>query len=271
MMVELLSFMTLIKMAIAILMTLLLSILAEVISPRFAGILSGYPLGAAITLFFIGLEIGPGFAAESALHTSAGLVATQVFAYSYYRASLLGKKLNGKLHILIASFTGILGYFGAAFFLSILPVNLAIAILLPFFFILVFIYLFRSVKNVAIHRRVSMNLKVLLIRSMFAAGTIVLITSTARLAGPNWAGLFAAFPITMLPFIVIIHFTYDPEHVYAILKNVPKGLISLIIYSITVYIAYPAYGIYTGTALAYAIATLYLAVTQLELNMRIKS
>jgi hypothetical protein len=59
--------------------------------------------------------------------------------------------------------------------------------------------------------------------------------------------------------------------VYAILKNVPKGLISLIIYSITVYIAYPAYGIYTGTALAYAIATLYLAVTQLELNMRIKS
>ena len=32
---------------------------AERVSPRVAGLLSGYPLGAAIALFFMGLEIGP--------------------------------------------------------------------------------------------------------------------------------------------------------------------------------------------------------------------
>jgi len=142
--------MTLIKMTIAVLVTLLLSILAEVVSPRFAGIVSGYPLGAGITLFFVGLEISPGFAAESALHTSAGLVATQVFAYTYYRASLLGKKLKGKFPVLAASSAGILGYFMAASVLSILHVNLAVAILLPFFFVFVFVYLFKNVRNVAI-------------------------------------------------------------------------------------------------------------------------
>jgi hypothetical protein len=261
-MIDFFSITTLIKMATAIVVTLLLSILAEVVSPRFAGIVSGYPLGAGITLFFVGLEISPGFAAESALHTSAGLVATQVFAYTYYRASLLGRKLNGRFPVLFASFAGILGYFMAASVLSIPHVNLAAAILLPFVFVFIFVYLFKNVRNVAIQKRVRINLKVLFLRSIFAACIIVLITSTARLAGPNWAGLFAAFPITMLPFVVIIHLTYDSEHVYAILKNVPKGLVSLIIYSAMVYLAYPAYGVYAGTALAYAAATLYLAVSQ---------
>jgi len=265
-MIELLSIMTLVKMATAILATLLLSVLAETVSPAFAGILSGYPLGAGITLFFIGLELGPGFASESALHTSTGLVATQVFAYTYYRASLRGSRLKGKLPILLASFSGILGYFLAASVLSLLRVNLAVAIFLPLIFVLVFVYLFKGVKNATIHKRVRMNLKVLFFRSFFAACTIVLITSTARLAGPNWAGLFAAFPITMLPFVLIIHFTYDSEHVYAILKNVPKGLVCLIVYCAVVHLAYPAYGIYAGTVLAYAAATLYLAISRIRIG-----
>jgi hypothetical protein len=265
-MLELFSLMTLIKMAAAIVVTLLLATLAEVVSPRFAGIVSGYPLGAGISLFFIGLEIGPGFAAQSALHTSVGLIATQVFAYGYYLASLSGKKLNCRLHILLASFAGILGYFMTAYVLSIIHVDLTVALLLPLSFIAIFIYLFKGIRNVTIQRRVRMNLKVLFFRSIFSALVIVLITSTAGLVGPNWAGLFAAFPITMLPFIVIIHFTYDSEHVYAILKNVPKGLISLIIYSAAVYLFYPDYGVYAGTGLAYAAATVYLAASQLRIN-----
>ena len=95
-------------------MVVLLSLLAEVVSPGFAGILSGYPLGAAISLFFMGFEISPEFASGSALYTSVGLVATQVFAYSYYRASRAATRLQRGLDILLASLAGIAGFFIAA-------------------------------------------------------------------------------------------------------------------------------------------------------------
>jgi hydrogenase/urease accessory protein HupE len=101
--------MTLIKMGVVIVFTVTLSVLAEVTSPGVAGILSGYPMGAAVALFFIGLEIGPGFAAESSLHTSAGIVATLVFTYCYYRGSVLSGKPGGVLQILFACMVGVAG------------------------------------------------------------------------------------------------------------------------------------------------------------------
>jgi hypothetical protein len=49
----------LIKMGTALILVMLLTFLAEVVSTRFAGILSGYPMGAALSLFFLGFEISP--------------------------------------------------------------------------------------------------------------------------------------------------------------------------------------------------------------------
>jgi hypothetical protein len=64
--------------------------------------------------------------------------------------------------------------------------------------------------------------------------------------------------MTMLPLLVIIHFSYDPGQVHAILKNFPKGLGALVAYSLAVALCYPTYGIYVGTAIAYGLALLYL-------------
>ncbi len=253
----------LIKALTAVFMVVLLSVLAEVVSTRVAGILSGYPLGAAISLFFMGYEIGPQFAAQSALHTSVGLIATQAFVYFYYRASLLEIASSRIGQIFCASFGGLVGYFLAASVLQRLAVNPAMAFLLPALFILLFMHLFRNVRNTRIQRRARLDGRTLLFRSVFAAGAIVLITSTARWVGPSWAGTFAAFPITLLPFVAIIHYTYDPEHAHAILKNVPKGLGSLVVYSLAVSTLYPSYGIAMGTLLAYVLATLYLLAVQL--------
>ena len=256
--------MLLVKTGIAVSMVILLSVLAEVVSPRFAGIFSGYPLGAAITLFFIGIEASPEFAAKSALYTCLGLVATQVFAYTYFRTSVALRNPSRFLEIAAASFAGICGYFAAAALLRLMPASIVAAVLLPVFSILVFGYLFRGVKNVRIANRVSLKPEVLLFRAVFAAFAVILITSTARLVGPGWAGLFSAFPITMLPFVGIVHFTYGPECARAVLKNVPRGLISLLAYSIAVSLFYEPYGVYAGTAIAYGFATIFLIVAQLK-------
>ncbi|MDY0041200.1 MAG: hypothetical protein RBS57_12885 [Desulforhabdus sp.] len=259
-MAELLPFITFIKILVSIAVVVLLSILAEVVSPRFAGVLSGYPLGAAITLFFFGLEISPEFAAASAIYTMAGLIATQAFAYTYYRASSWASRWSKLSNILFASVSGVFCYFLVAAALHQLQLNMALAVVLPSISIFLFILLFRRAQNVRIHQRVSLNPQVLLLRSAAAACFVIVITSTAKLVGVRWAGLFSAFPITMLPFVMIIHFTYDPEHVYAILKNVPKGIGSLIVYSLAVALLYPTVGIYLGTFLAYLLATFYLLI-----------
>jgi hypothetical protein len=255
----------LIKIAVAIVMVVTLSVLAEVVSPRFAGILSGYPLGAAISLFFFGYEISPSFAAQSALYTLLGLIATQVFAYFYYVASSAAAGLKRSLDILLASAIGVAAYFLAIFPMHFAAPGLIASALLPAVSIGLFSALFRRVENVKIQRRVKLSFGVLLLRSLVAAIFIILITSTAKIVGPRWAGLFSAFPITMLPFVVIIHFTYDREHVYAILKNVPKGIGSLVVYALAVHFVYPTWGIYTGTFLAYIFATLYLVAIHINL------
>ncbi len=252
------------KMGIAISMVVILSIFAELVSPRFAGVLCGYPLGAAITLFFVGHDVSPQFASESALYASVGLIATQFSAYGYCRASIFVKNQSKHTQVLISTLGGLAGYFVAASLLSFLKINIYIAALLPTLSILFFIHMFRGVENVRVENRSGAGLKAIVLRGVFAGAVILAVTSVAGMVGVAWAGLFAAFPMTMLPSVMIIHFTYAPEHARAFLKNVPRGLGSIIVYTLALRVFYPMSGIYVGTAICYGFATIYLIAVQLR-------
>ena len=242
------------KVIVTVGMVLSLSAVAERVSPRVAGLLSGYPLGAAIALFFMGLEVGPDFAAESAVYTLVGLVASQVFVYGYYRASAALQR-----HVIpAATLTALGGYFAAVWLLHFIPFSPTAAVLVPVASILIFTRLFRKVRNVAITRSVRFTFGVLLLRADLAALIILAVTGAARAVGPAWAGLFAAFPTALFPLILIVHITYDKAHVHTIIKNFPLGLGALIAYALAVSQLYPSLGIYGGTIAAFAAATLYL-------------
>lgn len=252
-MIELLFF---IKLIVAITFVIGLSLLAENVSPKVAGVLSGYPTGSALTLFFFGLEASPEYAAKSAVFNMVGLTAALSFVYIYYVSS----KIFTKYNILLSSLSAILGYFIVVWFLHHIEINKITATLIPITFAFLFIYLFRDIKNVNIQTRVKLNYRILFVRAFFAALIILLITNAPKFFGPTWAGLFSAFPTTLFPLILIIHFTYTKEHVHTIIKNVPVGMFSLIIYSLTVSLLYPIVGIYYGTLLSFATATLYLLI-----------
>ena len=91
------------KLAVSISVVLGLSILAERTGPRAAGVLSGYPLGTAILLYFIGLEQGVVFATESAVYALPGLIATLAFLYAYYLTSRLLSDCRMILQIPVSS------------------------------------------------------------------------------------------------------------------------------------------------------------------------
>ncbi|MBN1303448.1 MAG: hypothetical protein JXA13_03360 [Anaerolineales bacterium] len=56
-----------------------MSAIIERLSPRTTGILSGYPLGTAILLFFFGIENNTDFPADSAWLALLGMAACKTF------------------------------------------------------------------------------------------------------------------------------------------------------------------------------------------------
>ncbi len=252
--------MPLIKILVSVSMVVTLSLIAEHVSPRVAGILSGYPLGAALSLFFIGFEAGPGFASDSALYTSIGLVGIQSFIYFYYLASRRLKNRKKWLNIFVSSVAGTAGYTGTIFVCHNLRATVFMSLAIPLASILLFRFLLKDIKDIKIENRLSLNMPLLLGRAIFSGAIIVLITSAARWVGPRWAGLFSAFPITLFPVMVIVHFSYRLEHVHTLIKNVPDGLVSLFVYAMVIHFTYPSLGIYWGTLIAYFFATIYLVL-----------
>jgi hypothetical protein len=251
-----------IKMLVSILVVVTLSLIAERAGPRFAGIVAGYPLGAAISLFFIGVEISPEFAARSAIFTTAGLAATVAFVGGY----LLGLRWADG-HSLPAALTFSIGSAMAAYGLAVglilaIPINGISAPLIALLSIAVAVRVFRAIPDTVIRNRIRLSFSATVLRAVFAAAVILAITTAARLVGPDWAGLFSAFPITMLPLLVIIQVTYQPAHVRTIIRNVPRGLGSLLIYTLTVAATYPHLGIAWGTILGYLGATAYLVLLE---------
>jgi hypothetical protein len=259
---------TLIKIGVAVFMVVGLSLIAEKVSTRFAGLVSGFPLGAAISLFFIGYEIEPSFAARSALFTILGLIGTMAFAFGYYATSFALRGRSGIIAAMISSIGGILFYFAAAYPLKYLNIGLIGAVLTSSAAIVGFTYLFKNLKNIPIKKPLRSSFGLLLLRSLFAAAVITLITASARLVGSDWAGLLAAFPITMLPFVFIIHATYHAEHVWAILKNVPMGLGAIVVYGFVIALSYPRHGIWLGTLEGYLAAATYLLLLNLPIILR---
>jgi len=248
-----------VKLFVSVILVLTLSAVAEHISPKAAGLLAGYPAGAVITLFFFGLDISPEFASESAIYTMMGLIATQVFVFCYFKSSLYFKKYS----IAVSSVFAIAGYLMVIWLLHYIKLNKFYAALLPIASIFVFIYLFRKIENATIRERVKLTPKILFLRAFLAGFLLLIIIATAKFVGSRWAGLFSAFPSTLFPLILIVHITYDKAHVHTIIKNFPQGLGSLITYLLCVSIVYPVSGIYIGTVISLAAASVYLLVYRL--------
>lgn len=242
--------MLVIKLSVAIAVVLGLSVVTERVSPMIAGILAGLPTGSAITLFFIGLQNGSSFASKTAVYNMIGLVAMQSLLLAYYLAS----KRFTKHVLLLSAACSLVAYLLVAYFLHFLVLDLVFAVLLPLASIPVFIYLFRKIDNHKIKTPIKIGPAVILGRAVAAAFIILGVTEAAKFVGPTWAGLLTAFPTTTFPLLLIVHHTYDVEHVHTIIKNFPRGLASLVAFSLTVFLAYPVFGVYLGTLAAFASA-----------------
>lgn len=245
----------LIKILVSIGTVMGLSLIAERVSPRLAGLLSGYPLGTAIALFFIGAENGEAFAAESAIYTLPGLAAALCLAAVYYATSRLQA---GKPAVFVAAVAAMIGFIAVSAVFAELPAKLSIAVAVPMTAIVLFAYLFRRIENAKLLNRARLGIRVIAFRAGLATAVVLAVTGLAKAIGPEWAGLLSAFPSSAFPLFLVIHWTYGGPAVHTIIKNYPIGMGALVTYSLSVALTYHPLGIVWGTLASFAFATAYL-------------
>lgn len=255
----------LIKIGVTITIVLALSIIAERVSPRWAGLLGGYPLGSALVMIFIGYQEGTSFAALSAIHTIAGLTAN-LGVFAAYGLVLM---LRPKSSYLFAGLCSLITFFSISIPLSQIDFDLMGSVAFIIIVIALCLFSFKRFPDKLITTAVRLSFWVTFIRAAMACFVVLAITGLAEQLGPEMAGVLAGFPSTVFPMIIIIHFTYGPAPVLTIIKHFPSGLGAMLTFAIIYALYLENLGLLLGTFAAFAAATLYLLVfSALQQKMR---
>ncbi len=245
------------KAVISISIVIALSLIAERVGPRAAGLLTGLPLGAGMVIIFTGTEQGTAFAAEAAAHMVPGFVTTLTFIYIYGVVSA-HQGLGGIKAILAPTLAANIGYAIVAWLVSLASLGVAVSLPLVAIGMVMTSRLMHYLPNTPIMARVRFGWGVLMFRAGMATTTILLITAIAGNIGPQWTGILTAYPMTLLPLILVLHITYSGNEIAAVLKHVPMGLGGVISFCVAATFTLPAMGLGWGTTVAYLVAFAYL-------------
>jgi len=242
------------KIIVTVAIVLGLSVIAERVSPRWAGLLGGYPLSVAIVLIFIGYQEGEVFASQSAVHTLAGLTAN----LSIFAAYGLVLSLRPNTHWFWTILAGLVAFFSVGTVLSAIDFNLVGAFVFMTVVIILCIFSFKRFAEIKIDKAVRLSFRVAFVRAASASFVVLVITGLAKQLGPQMAGVLASFPATVFPMIVIVHVTYGAAPVLATIKHFPIGLGATTIFCLVFSLYLTEQGLFVGTLISFAVATVYL-------------
>lgn len=247
-------------------MVITITLTAERISPRLAGVMVGFPLGAGLTLFFLGIEQGPRFAAESSLWSVQGILALLGFCWCYRKGAQIFA-VNTKASLVLSCLLGLVGYFATATAVRfLLPGNSLVRILIVVLLLFLPAVAFRKAAISKIKAKAAFSWRMLIARASFAALIILSVTGLASFLGPSWSGLLAAFPTVILPSVIILHFHYGSESVPVFFRDTPLAMPAIIVFSLAVHWTFPSMGVLGGTFCSYGLALLYLIVYEFKLR-----
>ena len=247
-------------------MVVAITLTAERVSTRLAGVMVGFPLGAGLTLFFLGLEQGPVFAAESALWSIQGILATLGFCWCYRMTAVKLSSTSRMVSLSCSCFAGLAGYFITAAIVKLMPANAMLRTCSVLLLLLPPAIAFRKSAPEKIREKVTVTCSVLMVRAVFASLVILTVTGLAATVGPAWSGLLATFPTIILPSVMILHFNYGGKSVPSFFRDTPLAMPAIIVFSLSVHWTFPHVGLIGGTILSYGAALVYLAVYELRLR-----
>ncbi len=222
---------------------------ADKAGPKIGGWLSGLPSTVAVALFFIGLAQGPEAAAEATTVIPLVAGANGLFLVTYVRFSRRNFSLGFGLAFLVWAILAT----GLAFLKGIsLPLSIA-GFGAIFSASLLSLPGDRSPSRRA-GRKVRLTSSALAGRALLSGFIVAAAVALAKAAGPFVGGIFAAFPGVFSSTILISYRSRGLDFSRAIAgPMMTSGLANVVVYAISVRLAYPSAGLAAGTAIAYGV------------------
>lgn len=198
----------LLKGATIVMMTHGLRALVGRLGPRRGGLLMGLPSTTAITLYFLGREQGPEFAAAAAGSALLGLTGAVAAALVYATAAVERRRPAVALTLAIAA------YFVPAMALRHARLDgLGEPILVSVAAISAAVLATRALRVDASQTQVPRapsRIRSMVLRTVIPAAFLLGITGMARALGPKQAGLLGTFPATFLVVTAVTHLEVGP-------------------------------------------------------------
>ncbi|CAN7387699.1 hypothetical protein [Pseudomonas sp. GL-B-26] len=231
---------------------LLISLAGKRWGPSVAGWLSGLPVVVGPILFFLAIEQGQVFAAQSATAALSAMFAMIAFCVTYAQVAQRAKWPWALVISLLVWAT-------AAVVLSLIPPSLALSVIAAATALLAAPYLFPSVQPIVSGPAPKSDK--LLLRMIAGALLTLAVTLLASTVGERWSGLLAVFPVLGSVMAVFSQQTRGPAFTAALLRATATGMYSFAAFCLVLALALPGMGL-SAFALGVAVSVGMLGVTK---------
>jgi uncharacterized membrane protein (GlpM family) len=234
-------------------LVVLVTYLADNFGAKVGGLLSAFPTVTSVSLIIIAINQGTGFAADAALSTTFGLVAAMVFSLGFFYGQRV-RTTDKVYRTVIATVSGFFVYFVTVFAYLMLTETTSVRnfLLLIVATAVIHTVLNRSIsdgQDVAQDRYVGPVEYAL--KACFGGGIVIAATLLGDISGPVLGGVFAAFPATVAPILIIISLTQPAEFLHRMITFTPSALLGTGAFVLGVWYAFPRFGILIGTIVGY--------------------
>ena len=231
---------------------LLISLAGKRWGPSVAGWLSGLPVVVGPILFFLAIEQGQVFAAQSATAALSAMFAMIAFCVTYAQVA----QRTGWPWALVISLSV---WACAAVALSLIPPSLTLSVIAAAIALLAAPWLFPKVQPVLAGPAPKSDK--LLMRMMAGALLTLAVTLLASTVGERWSGLLAVFPVLGSVMAVFSQQTRGPAFTAALLRATATGMYSFAAFCLVLALTLPGMGL-SGFGLAVAVSVAMLGVTK---------
>ena len=231
---------------------LLISLAGKRWGPSVAGWLSGLPVVVGPILFFLAIEQGQVFAAQSATAALSAMFAMIAFCVTYAQVA----QRTGWPWALVISLSV---WACAAVALSLIPPSLTLSVIAAAIALLAAPWLFPKVQPVLAGPAPKSDK--LLLRMMAGALLTLAVTLLASTVGERWSGLLAVFPVLGSVMAVFSQQTRGPAFTAALLRATATGMYSFAAFCLVLALTLPGMGL-SGFGLAIAVSVAMLGVTK---------
>ncbi|OEE48607.1 hypothetical protein A1OS_23660 [Enterovibrio norvegicus] len=252
--------MLVLKLILAPLFILLISLSGRIWGPATAGLLAGLPVVGGPILFFIAFENDQFFAAAASSASLSAVGASISFNVAYAHAA---SQWRWQKALLISLTVWLL----VAMALSQLPLGAMYSGVVALMFLVFAPLLFPSIKAISVENTSGSG--ELILRMLFSAALVVFVTILAKKLGSNWSGLLAVFPVPGIILAVFSHRKFGADYTRVLLKAFCSGLYAFASFTFVLTITLPVMSIGFAFGLAVISSIVAQVVTKVTLSRKV--